>query len=275
MGGSTSRPGYDPQHRGEAGRQPASYRGVRWRRATALGRGVRGRRAPAHTRRRQGQRTHGRPRVRLSRWRAVAHSPTGRARLPCARHRRGIRGAQMTERKGRWIKTYPSGRKFWPLDPRPEDILIEDIAHSLAHTCRFNGHCRFLYTVAQHSVYVSHIVPPRLAFMGLMHDASEAYVGDMVRPLKLDMPAFRAAEGLVWQAIAQRYDLPIILPSLVDDADDAMLLTESACLQVQDEDKPKPRRPGVAPADITIAFWTCEQARTAFLNRFRVLTAAA
>ena len=86
----------------------------------------------------------------------------------------------MSERKGDWFLTY-TGRQFWPLDPRPEDICIRDIAHHLSLCCRFNGACRVHYSVAQHSVMVANILPAPLRFWGLMHDATEAYVGDMVR----------------------------------------------------------------------------------------------
>jgi len=95
-----------------------------------------------------------------------------------------------------WFLT-ASGKRFWPLDPRPEDICIEDIAHALSHICRFGGHVREPYSVAQHSVIVSMIVKPENALYGLLHDAAEAYAGDMVRPLKRGMPAYRSIESAV------------------------------------------------------------------------------
>lgn len=84
-------------------------------------------------------------------------------------------------RDNHWIITY-TGRQFWPLDPRPEDVCLEDIAHALSNLCRFNGHCRSFYSVAQHSVLVSENCV--FAFRGLLHDAAEAYLGDMSRPMK-------------------------------------------------------------------------------------------
>ena len=88
----------------------------------------------------------------------------------------------MTDRKGSWIQTF-TGRQFWPLDPRPEDVDIRDIAHALANCCRFSGHVRKFYSVAQHSVIASQVVP-WAARLALLHDAAEAYMGDIARPWK-------------------------------------------------------------------------------------------
>ncbi len=91
------------------------------------------------------------------------------------------------ERKGDWAQTY-TGKQFWPLDPRSEEVNLKDIAHSLANQCRFNGHCNSFYSVAQHSVLVSKIVNDSQAFPALFHDASEAYTGDLILPLKRNLP---------------------------------------------------------------------------------------
>lgn len=110
-------------------------------------------------------------------------------------------------RAGDWV-LMPSGRPFWPIDPRADEIDIEDIAFSLSHLCRFGGHCKRFYSVAEHSVYVSRLVSPEAALWGLLHDASEAYVGDMPRPLKRMLPEFVMMEGKVQQAVAERFSLP-------------------------------------------------------------------
>jgi uncharacterized protein len=89
----------------------------------------------------------------------------------------------MTQRQGDWIQTY-MGVQFWPLDARADDVDIRDIAHALANICRFTGHVRRFYSVAQHSVIVSAQVPPGLMRAALLHDAAEAYLGDISRPLK-------------------------------------------------------------------------------------------
>ena len=88
------------------------------------------------------------------------------------------------EERGRWMQTY-TGQKFFPLDPKPEEINIEDIAHALSQMCRFSGHTSTFYSVAQHSILCSRLAGcEEVAFAALLHDAAEAYVGDMIRPLK-------------------------------------------------------------------------------------------
>lgn len=105
----------------------------------------------------------------------------------------------MGDRNGDWFTTF-SGVQFWPLDPRPEEVRIVDIAHALSRICRYGGHCLDWYSVAQHSIMVSELVPPELALHGLLHDAEEAYTGDLVRPLKLGLRGKTDA----WDAMADR-----------------------------------------------------------------------
>src|SRR5271165_7548492 len=94
-----------------------------------------------------------------------------------------VRPGSADNRKGDWIQTY-TGRVMYPLDPRPEEINIIDIAHALSNLCRFTGHVRTFYSVAEHSVRVSQHCDPKDALWGLLHDASEAYLADMSRPMK-------------------------------------------------------------------------------------------
>lgn len=84
-----------------------------------------------------------------------------------------------------WIETY-TGRKVYPLEPERSEFCIEDIAHALAMTCRFNGHCSEFMSVAQHCCFVSDLCPAELRLAGLMHDAAEAFLGDVVSPIKKD-----------------------------------------------------------------------------------------
>ena len=87
------------------------------------------------------------------------------------------------DRKGEWV-FLASGRRFWIIDPRPEDIYIEDIAHGLSMICRFCGQTRKFYSVSQHSILVSKELQPQYQLGGLLHDASESYIGDIITPVK-------------------------------------------------------------------------------------------
>lgn len=142
-------------------------------------------------------------------------------------------------RRGDWMQTF-SGGQFWPLDPRPSDIHLVDIANALARICRFGGHVTVPhYSVAQHSVLVVSIVdrqrsvtPSALRRAALLHDAAEAYVGDVIRPLKhgggpFDTDEMKMAEKRIEWAIGERFGVDLVnLPQSVKDADNIALATE-------------------------------------------------
>ncbi len=128
-----------------------------------------------------------------------------------------------------WLQTF-TGRRVWPLDPRPEDLDIRDIAHSLSQQCRFAGHVREFYSVAQHSVRVSFIVPPELALCGLMHDSSEAYLVDVPRPIKHLLPQYKEAEERLMHVLAARFGFTWPMPEEVRRADDVLLMAEARAL---------------------------------------------
>lgn len=120
-----------------------------------------------------------------------------------------------------------SGSYFDFLKPEESKITIEDIAHALSHLCRFTGHTQQFYSVAQHSIHCSYIVPPEDAMEALMHDAAEAFVGGMASPLKRVVgDAFLLIEQRVEREIAKRFNLRFPWPQSVKDADLAMLATE-------------------------------------------------
>lgn len=106
------------------------------------------------------------------------------------------------------VETYTGGQ-FDLLDPDPADVWLPDIAAGLAHTCRFGGQCRQFYSVAHHSLHVSREVTgdERLQLLGLFHDAAEAYVGDVPRPLKAEYDTFERVEAEVLAAIWRAFDI--------------------------------------------------------------------
>ncbi|MBI5480351.1 MAG: phosphohydrolase [Deltaproteobacteria bacterium] len=166
-----------------------------------------------------------------------------------------------------WIQTY-TGRQFFPLEPRPADVDVRDIAHSLAMQCRFNGHCRPFYSVAEHSVRVSRILEGRERLWGLLHDAAEAYISDLPRPLKATAPGFRAAEDRLLEVIVTRFGLPWPMPAAVAHADEVLLATEMRDLMAP--------APAAWPLDAAALAETIvpvghEEAERLFLARFAEL----
>lgn len=175
------------------------------------------------------------------------------------------------DRYGDWLQTY-TGVVFWPLDPRPEEILIEDIARSLSMQCRYAGHVKRFYSVAEHSVHVSYAVPPADMLWGLLHDATEAYLIDIPRPIKNMLPEYRIWEARMMDAIALRFGLLGRMPESVKEIDNRMLTTERAVLHHpcdRDWGETGPALPGVH-----IHGWMPNVAYEAFMDRFHQLQGA-
>jgi len=178
---------------------------------------------------------------------------------------------------GPYLQTV-SGRWVNPLDPDPEQFDIEDIARALGNLCRFGGHCRDFYSVAQHSVIVSELVEQRGGdvedvFAALMHDASEAYLGDMPHPLKHRSPlgaAFKEAEDHLEAALRERFAIKLDVPE-VKRADRALLATERRAFSA--ERWKWPELDGVEPLDLELTALAPEAAAKAFLRRFAELDA--
>ena len=110
------------------------------------------------------------------------------------------------EDKG-WIVTF-TGRKVCPLAMRVEDICLEDIAHALSMKCRYTGHVRHFYSVAQHSTMMSILDLPGPKDWRLLHDAAEAYLPDIASPIKRFFPIMVDAEHHIERCIAERFGLP-------------------------------------------------------------------
>lgn len=122
--------------------------------------------------------------------------------------------------------TTVSGRDVDIQRVTPSDISILDIAHSLSNLCRFAGHTREFYSVAQHSVRVALALPEELQLAGLLHDASEAYVVDLPRPVKCLLPDYRKIEDSVWEVIALRFGISRFEHPLIKETDNRALRTE-------------------------------------------------
>lgn len=109
----------------------------------------------------------------------------------------------MSDDRGQPIGTY-TGQRMHPLDPHPDEIQVEDIAHGLANTCRYGGQCQFYYSVGTHSIYVSQELAeygPKMQLYGLFHDAAEAYITDIPRPVKSEIEGYGGIEEKILSAV--------------------------------------------------------------------------
>jgi hypothetical protein len=169
-----------------------------------------------------------------------------------------------------------SGKKFYPLQPDPLEIDIEDIARGLSNSCRWGGQIRDFYSIAQHCVHVSYLCKPENALLGLLHDAAEAYIGDMIRPLKYlpEMSIYKTIEYGIENAIAKAFNLPTLhKPDDVEFADNIMLAKEAIALRdvvpAFANDILKNHGVTFDPEEFTL--WTPNEAYTTFIVRFHEL----
>ncbi len=200
----------------------------------------------------------------------------------------------MSDRVGGWICT-SRGVAFHPLDPRPEDVHVEDIAHALGNQCRFSGHVSDFYSVGEHSWRVSFLVEAmffarpetsvgevaRAALVGLLHDASEAYMVDLPRPLKL-LPEFEAyrvheanLQGMIYRSFGLAPDETV--EAAVHLADNILLATEKRDLMPQlswNGEALRAWAPLPPPLEERIEPWAPGYARTRFLHRYKQLKEA-
>lgn len=172
-----------------------------------------------------------------------------------------------------YFRTY-TGRHVHPLDPKPDEVSIFDVARSLSQMCRFLGHTKEFYSVAQHCVLVSEHVPQEDALWGLLHDASEAYLCDLAAPIKRDpeMSIYRIAEDRLMRAVCQKFGLRPEMPRSVMVADKLMLAREFRDVTTVDDLDWITEECGVAPCGNPIVPWPSSLARSRFLARFEELT---
>ena len=169
------------------------------------------------------------------------------------------------------MTVYPSGLDFDLINPKMDQILITDIAHHLGNVCRYNGACDPFYSVAQHSVIVSKMVPEEFAFDGLMHDAAEAYLGDIISPFKRLLKKsefFTAIKNRVERAVAIKFECSYPEPAIVKKADTMIRAIEARQLANID-----PKKWGLEEvAGSAINPLGCKESRELFLARFYELT---
>jgi len=168
----------------------------------------------------------------------------------------------MTEYDEAWMTTF-TGRKFHYLNPQPDEINIVDIAHHLSLLCRFTGAVSVFYSVAEHSIRVSELVPQGLKLSALLHDAAEAYINDISRPVKYTHK-LDVTEKIVMDAISRKFGITPNVP-VIKAADNVLMATEARDLMANtDSWAPLP-----TPLPLKIVPMTSREAETMFLYRLR------
>jgi hypothetical protein len=168
-----------------------------------------------------------------------------------------------------WIETY-SGKQINVFNPKPEDISIHDIAHALSCCARFNGHLSSFLSVAEHSYFVSYYCKPKHALAGLLHDASEAYLSDIPRPIKKFLPQVTEIDDRLSKVILLKWGIEEI-------PEDIMLIDRQMCLAEADKsnmhtDNWAEGHERYGHIDHFPKWWIPFQAEQKFLNRYYELT---
>ena len=175
-----------------------------------------------------------------------------------------------------------SGNYVDPRNLSPDEIDIRDIAHGLSNLCRFAGQCKVFYSVAEHSFLASWAVwgetkDKGLALTALLHDAPEAYIGDLVRCVKNGLTDYQNMEDRIWEAVVHKFKLPVplvsgnpcghLLPEVVKIADYRMLVTERRAL-ISDKSAVWDLEERYQPYDMPIKGLTPAKAKELFLDAF-------
>lgn len=154
------------------------------------------------------------------------------------------------------IRTF-TGKSFDLRDIKPESICIEDIAHGLSNTARFGGHLPKMFNVAQHSVNVASGCSRKYKLAALLHDASEAYIGDLPSPFKKMMPEYQKIETRLMKVIAKKFGFTYPLPKQVKEFDLYYLNKEwESFVEGTNE----------------IEIWDSEKSKRLFLDAFKYLS---
>jgi hypothetical protein len=181
-------------------------------------------------------------------------------------------------RLGDWMQVYTGtgkGAQFWPLDPKPSEVIIKSIAHALGMMCRYNGHVIEFYSVGEHSVHIARWIlenggTPDEALWGLLHDAPESQgIADIIRPVKPFLQGYREVEDRVMNVVCDWAVLSHEMPAIVKEADNRILVDE---MSQNMEAPPMPwRLPDPRPLGVTLCFWPPKEAEAAFLRTYSAI----
>ena len=169
----------------------------------------------------------------------------------------------LAQNRGPWCRIY-SGKLYYPFQPQVEDIELLDIAHSLSMICRYNGQCARFYSVAEHSVLVSKMVPAEFALEGLLHDAAEAYCHDIMTPIKDGLLDYLKMLWKNEKVVRERFRLPNVESICVKRADEEIYAIEIDQLFPYHEDCRAPKGTRYMPIRALTPF----DAKIEFLARY-------
>lgn len=171
-----------------------------------------------------------------------------------------------------WIGLLSGARMDYD-NPEESDVTLDDLASALSNICRFSGHLPCFYSVAQHLVNTSRIVPVEFAFDALMHDTAEAFTNDLPTPLKWSLPIFKELEVKIESAMSRRFGFNYPYVPEVKLADTQMLLLEKKYVKL--DDKEWPNYPDLAPeverellSKVDLKPWQPVRAKREFLERY-------
>lgn len=190
---------------------------------------------------------------------------------------------------GVWLQT-ANRRKWSLLNPSPDMVDWSEVAHALSHLCRFTGHTRTFYSVAEHSCKVWEMATlmsddPRVHLHALLHDGHEFVLGDITTPLQTALRAMSPGFRQHWSDLKARTDRAIFAAAgltdadlaasanLVHHADMAVLMREREVFLGAPPEPWDAHLEAIPPAPVTPRGWTPEQARSEFLRRLRPLLA--
>lgn len=171
-----------------------------------------------------------------------------------------------------WLETF-TGEQFHFLQPLAAEIHVEDVAHSLSQLCRYNGHTKAFYSVAEHSILICDWIAAnfpgasqQVLRTALLHDVAETYLGDMSRPVKHQMPQFKELEHIIEGAAAERFDIELPFPAVVEECDARILVDERE--QCMSDSGNEWGTDALEPLGVEIKFLDPPNVRRLFMERF-------
>jgi len=173
-----------------------------------------------------------------------------------------------------YIETF-TGKRLYVLNPSKEAVCIDDIAHALANNCRYNGHTKKFYSVAEHCCILADYVLNRAnlgpieALRTLLHDSAEAYITDVPKPFKQELPDYQAIERRLEAVVLPAFGFSSKLPAYLKELDRRVVRDER--MQAMSRSGNTWKHDSETPLGVTIEMWDPERAEKEFIIRYHSL----